>query len=122
MTERERLMPVAGEPYFPDSDFAPDYPRHRPVNCAYCEWQGTYGQAGIGEVSEQLGYWILVCPNCEAKLKFLEGPTYEEVLSEANLGNPNAIAVLDEYQPLGGGTGDDSTHKNPLRNQEGEAT
>ena len=52
-------------------------------------------------------------------LKFLQGPTYEEVLSEVNLGNPNAIAVLHEYQPLREGTGDDSRHKNPLRNQEG---
>ncbi len=101
MVDRESASPNVSKPYFPDSDFAPDYPRHRPAECKYCGWQGTYGQAPLGEVSEQLGYWILVCPECDAKLKFLQGPTYDEVLSEANRGNPNAIAVLHEYEPIG---------------------
>lgn len=89
--------PIPGEPYYPDSSFSFDYPPERPVSCKNCAWTGFWRETQSTELSS-LGYWIQVCPKCTEKLALLQGWIPEEVIAEAERGNPNATPLLAQAQ------------------------
>ncbi len=93
MTDSSQPKSIPGEPYYPDSSFDFDYPPERPVACKGCGWSGVWRDARVTDLS-RLAYWVVVCPACSIKFAILSIGVPEQIFSEAERGNPNAIALL----------------------------